>query len=73
MALSKAQRKANDKYIATHYKQLNVNYPAEFTNSVRSAASAAGQSLAGYVRQAIEERMRRDGFIPEEQKETAEP
>ena len=73
MALSEAKRRSNDRYITAHYQRLAVSYPIKFCDSVRAAASAAGQSLAGYVRQAVEERMRRDGFIPEEQKETAEP
>lgn len=60
MALSEAKRKANDKYIAAHYKQMNVSYPSEFVDSVRAAAANSGESLAGYIRKAIEMRMEAD-------------
>lgn len=60
MALSEAKRKANDKYISSHYKQMNVSYPSAFVDSVRAAAASSGESLAGYVRKAIEQRMEHD-------------
>jgi len=60
MALTEAKRKANDKYIASHYKQMNVSYPADFVDAVRACAAASGESLAGYVRKAIEQRMQQD-------------
>ena len=60
MALSEAKRKSNDRYIAAHYKQLNVSYPARFVESVRAAAADCGESLAGYIRKAIEDRMQNE-------------
>ena len=66
MALSKSQRVANDKYIQ---KNLPLSYPKDFCSSVRAAASEAGESLAGYVKKAIEYRMQRDGVEPPKGKE----
>lgn len=60
MALSEVQRAANDKYIAAHYQRLPISYPNEFCTEVRTAAEAAGESLAGYIRKAIEMRMEAD-------------
>lgn len=60
MALSEAQRKANDKYIAAKYERLPVSYPKEFCAEVRTAADSAGESLAGYIRKAIQMRMDAD-------------
>ena len=57
MALSESQRAANDKYISAHYQRLPVSYSKEFCAQVRAAAEASGESLAGYVRKAIEMRM----------------
>lgn len=57
MALSQAQRKANDKYIKENYQRLPISYPKEFNAQVRKAAEASGETLAGYVRKAIEARM----------------
>lgn len=38
----------------------------KITPAIRAAAAAAGQSLQGYILQAIAERMTRDGFTPAE-------
>lgn len=70
MALSKSQRVANDKYIQKNYDRLPLSYPKDFCSDVRTAALEAGESLAGYVKKAIEYRMQRDGFtLPEEKAE----
>lgn len=61
MALSEAQRKANDNYIKEKYQRLPVSYPKEFCQIVREAAEANGESLAGFVRKAIEDRIRNNG------------
>lgn len=61
MAISEARRKANDKYIKEKYERLPVSYPKEFCELVRTKAAACGESLAGYVRKAIESRMQREG------------
>lgn len=60
MALSERQRAANDKYIAAHYQRLPISYPNEFCAEVRAAAEASGESLAKYIRKAIEMRMEAD-------------
>lgn len=72
MALSARQRVANDKYIQKNYDRLPLNYPKTFCETVRSAASESGESLAGYVRKAIEYRMERDGTKDLQAKETEE-
>ena len=69
MALSKSQRVANDKYIQKNYDRLPLSYPKDFCSSVRAAASETGESLAGYVKKAIEYRMQRDGVEPPKGKE----
>lgn len=66
MALSEAQRKANDNYIKEHYQRLAISYPKEFCQLVREAAEANGESLAGFVRKAIEDRIKRNGTTQDE-------
>jgi hypothetical protein len=61
MALTEARKKANDKYIKENYQRLPISYPKEFCQLVREAAEASGESLAGFVRKAIEDRIRRNG------------
>lgn len=57
---SEAQKKAVAKYKANNYKKVSIDWPSDFAEAVKDAAQVSGQSLAGYVRQAIEERMQRD-------------
>ena len=58
MALSEAQRKANDKYIKENYQRLTISYPKEYCEQVKEAAKAAGETLAGYVKKALDQRMK---------------
>ena len=51
---SEAQKRANKKYLAAHYSRLNVSWPNEFVAVVRGAADAAGVSVNGYLRAAVE-------------------
>lgn len=60
VALTEAQRKANDKYLAAKYERLPVSYSKDFCTAVRAAAEASGCSLAGYVKKAIEAQMELD-------------
>lgn len=57
MALTEAQRRANDKYIKENYQKLSISYPKEYCETVKAAAKSAGESLAGYVKKAIDTRM----------------
>lgn len=59
MALTPTQRKANEKYIKKNYDSISIRWPREFCDQVREAAEQNGETLAGYVRKAIEERMKR--------------
>ena len=61
MALSESQRKANDKYFKENYQRLAISYPKEFCEKVKEAAARQDESLAGYVRKAIEQRMKEEG------------
>lgn len=61
VALSAAKRKSNDKYIADHYQRLFISYPKEYVDKVKAAASARGESVAGFVKSAIDKRLDDDG------------
>lgn len=60
--ISESQLRATAKYHRTHYKQVAIRWPVEFVDMLGSASKESGESLAAYVRKAIEERMERDGF-----------
>mgnify|MGYP001135125153 CR=1 FL=1 len=60
MALSEAQRKANDKYIKENYKQVKLSMPNEEAIALETHCAAFGYTKAGFIRQAIKEKMERD-------------
>ena len=60
MALSEAQRKANDKYIAEHYKQVKLSMPNEEADALTAFCAEHGHTKAGFIRQAIKEKMARE-------------
>ena len=57
MSLTPARRKANDKYLKANYSRIALNYPKEYVEKVKQAAQIKGESIAGYVKQAIDMRM----------------
>ena len=59
MPISEAQKRAN---IAYNRRQdsITLRPPKETGAEIRAAAVAAGQSLQGYILQAVRERMARD-------------
>lgn len=60
MALSEAQRKANDKYIKENYKQVKLSMPKDEAEKLEDFLLKNGiKSKAGFIRQAIQEKMER--------------
>ena len=59
MAISPKKRITNDKYNAK-CTQINIKPLTPEAEAIKAAAAAAGQSLQGYILQAIRERMERD-------------
>ena len=60
MTYSASQKKATDKYKSAHYKRIPLDVPIEFYDKVKAAADAAGQSVNGYIKSAIEEKIEID-------------
>ncbi len=59
MPVSEAKRRNNDAYNAK-CDNINLRPIKAEGEKIRAAAAAAGQSLQGYILQAIHERMERD-------------
>ena len=57
MATTKAQQRAVNKYIKNQYDRLNVTLPKGQKATVETAATAAGESVNGYVQRAILDRL----------------
>ena len=60
MALSAAQRKANDKYISEHYKQVKLSMPNDEAEALEKYCTEHGLTKAGFIRTAIKEKIERD-------------
>ena len=60
LALSDAQRKANDKYIKNNYKQVKLSMPKDEAETLDNYYTAKNCSKAGFIRQAIKEKMERE-------------
>ncbi len=60
MALTEAQRRANDKYLKEHYRQVKLAMPKEEAEALEQHCADHGYTKAGFIRQAIAEKIDRD-------------
>ena len=60
VALSDAQRKANDKYIQNNYKQVKLSMPNAEAEALEKYCKTKELTKAGFIRQAIKEKMERE-------------
>lgn len=58
--VSKAQQKAVNKYVKNNYDRINVTFPKGQKKVIMQAAEAAGESVNGYIKKAVDQRMERD-------------
>lgn len=60
MAVTKAQQKATNKYIAGNYDRINLTLPKGQKEIIKAHAEAQGKSVNGFINEAIEEKMERE-------------
>ena len=61
--MAKASTKAKNKYAAKAYDRITLLVPKGSKETIKHAATAkTGGSINGYVNQAINERLQKDGF-----------
>lgn len=60
MALSAAQKKANEKYIKENYRQVKLSMPKAEAENLEKYCEINGLTKAGFIRSAIKEKMARD-------------
>lgn len=60
MTLTEAQKKANVKYREKSIKRIPLDVQKEKYDEIKSAASAAGETVNGYIKKAINDRMERE-------------
>ena len=59
MTLSESQKKANIKYHEKNIKRIPLDVQKEKYEEIKAAAKASGESVNGYIKKAIDERMER--------------
>ena len=57
MAVSKAQQRAVNKYMAANYDRINLTVPKGKKDTIQTHAEAQGQSVNAYINAAIDEKM----------------
>lgn len=60
MPLSEAQKKANTKYKERNIKRIPLDVQKEKYEEIKTAADTAGETVNGYIKKAIDERMERE-------------
>lgn len=60
MAVSKAQQKATNKWIAKAYDRINLTVPKGKQANIKAHAEARGESVNGFINRAIDEAMERE-------------
>ena len=63
--ISKAQQKAVNKYVKNNYDRINVTFPKGQKDIIAKAAEKAGESVNGYIKKAVDERMEREATAPQ--------
>ena len=69
MAVSEAQKKANKKYFDGNYKQVKLSMPIKEAEQLEQYCQTVNCSKAGFIREAIKEKMERDGGMVQTQNE----
>ena len=66
MPVSDAQRRAHEKYFKENYRQVKLSMPNEEAEALEKHCASNGYTKAGFIRQAILEKMERDHTATEE-------
>ena len=60
-AKKKANKKWNDEHMKDRYDRIQIVVAKGDKDIIQAAAQAAGETVSGYIKKAVEERMERDG------------
>lgn len=64
MTMTEAKKRALMKYSATHIKQTGFKVQKTyFENVLKPAVEAAGESMNGFIKKAIDQRIEREGLL----------
>ena len=60
MGVSESQKRASKKYFDSNYKQVKLSMPIQEAQSLENHCSQNNYSKAGFIREAIKEKIERD-------------
>ena len=60
MSLSESQKQARYNYAKKSLKRVPLDVQKEKYEEIKAAATAAGESVNGYIKKAVDQRMERD-------------
>lgn len=60
MAVSKAQQKAVNKYMAANYDRINLTVPKGKKDTIQAHAETQGESVNGFINRAIDRQISQD-------------
>ena len=66
MAVSKAQQKAVNKYMAANYDRINLTVAKGQRDTIKAHAETRSESVNGFINRAIQEAIERDAGGPQE-------
>lgn len=69
MAVSEAQKRANMKYREKAIKRIPLDVQKQKYEEIKSAATQAGETVNGYIKRAIDERMERERVSADDRQE----
>ena len=62
--VSKAQQKAVAKYMKNNYDEIKIRVEKGHRDVIKAAATAAGESVNGYIKKAVDQRIEREPKDP---------
>ena len=69
MTLTENQKQSRYNYAKKNLKRIPLDVQKEKYEQIKAAAQAAGETVNGYIKTAIDERMERDGSRPDPSEE----
>lgn len=65
MSLTESQKQARYNYAKKSLKRIPLDVQKEKYEEIKTAAEKAGESVNGYIKKAVDERMERDANDPQ--------
>lgn len=57
MTYNDVQKRATEKYKKANYKRIPLDVPTAFYDNLKNAADQAGESVNGFIKQSVNERI----------------